>query len=206
MLGTWIDSKLHKREGKATTNFKATLPAPQSDLAQQALKDPFLFDFLTLHKDHVEKDLEDGLVNHIQKFLLELGQGFAFMGRQYQINVEGDPYYIDLLFYHVKLRAFVVIELKARVFKPEDAGQLNFYLSAVDDKLKHPDDNPAIGILLCKTRKKVKAEYAFRHINRPMAAIEYETMLTQALPEELKSSLPTIKEIEEELEKSVTDG
>lgn len=200
-LATWIDSKLHKREGKAITNFKTTLPALQSDLAQQTLKDPFLFDFLTLHKDHLEKDLEDGLVNHIQKFLLELGQGFAFMGRQYQIHVEGDPYYIDLLFYHVKLRAFIVIELKARAFKPEDAGQLNFYLSAVDDMLKHPNDNPTIGILLCKTKKKIKAEYAFRHINRPMAAIEYETILTKALPEELKSSLPTVKEIEEELEK-----
>jgi len=206
MLTTWIDSKLHKREGKAITNFKTTLPAPQSDLAQQTLKDPFLFDFLTLHKDHLEKDLEDGLVNHIQKFLLELGQGFAFMGRQYQINVEGDPYHLDLLFYHVKLRAFVIIEIKARAFKPEDAGQLNFYLSAVDDALKQPGDNPTIGILLCKTRKKIKAEYAFRDINKPMAAIEYETMLTQALPEDLKSSLPTIKEIEEELEKDAKDG
>lgn len=205
MLSTWIGSKLHKREGKAITNFKTTLPDPQSDLAQQTLKDPFLFDFLTLHKDHLEKDLEDGLVNHIQKFLLELGQGFAFMGRQYQINVEGDSYYIDLLFYHVRLRAFVVIELKARAFKPEDAGQLNFYLSAVDDILKHPNDNSTIGILLCKNKKKVKAEYAFRHINRPMVAIEYETMLTKALPEELKSSLPTIKEIEEALEKNSDD-
>lgn len=204
VLATWIDSKLHKREGKAITNFKVTLPAPQSELAQQTLKDPFLFDFLTLHKDHLEKELEDGLVTHIQKFLLELGQGFSFMGRQYQINVDGDPYYIDLLFYHVKLRCFIVIELKARAFKPEDTGQLNFYLSAVDDMLKHPSDNPTIGILLCKTRSKVKAEYAFRHINRPMGVVEYETMLTKALPEELKSSLPTVKEIEEELEKDAT--
>ena len=200
-LSSWISSELYKREGKAITNFKTTLPTPQSDLAQQVLKDPFLFDFLTPHKDHLEKDLEDGLVTHIQKFLLELGQGFALIGRQYQINVEVDPYYIDLLFYHMRLRTFVVIELKARAFKPEDAGQFNFYLSAVNDILKHSNDNSTIGILLCKTRKKVKAEYAFRHINRPMAAIEYETMLTKALPEELKSSLPTIKEIEEELEK-----
>ena len=203
VMSMWIKSELHIRQGKAVTNFKATLPAPQSDLAQQALKDPFLFDFLTLHEDHLEKDLEEGLVHHIQKFLIELGQGFAFMGRQYQINVEGDPYYLDLLFYHVKLRAFVVIELKARAFKPEDVGQLNFYLSAVDDILKHNSDNPTIGILLCKTRKKIKAEYAFRHINRPMAAIEYETMLTKAIPEELKSSLPTIKEIETELEQDI---
>lgn len=203
VLSTWIGSKLHKREGKAITNFKATLPALQSDLAQQTLKDPFLFDFLTLHEDHLEKDLEDGLVNHIQSFLLELGQGFSFMGRQYPIVVEGDVSYIDLLFYHVKLRCFVVIELKARAFKPEDAGQLNYYLSAVDDLLSHPSDNPTIGILLCKTKKKIKAEYAFRNINRPMAAIEYETLLTKALPEELKSSLPTIKEIESELEKDI---
>ena len=199
-LASWINSKLCKREGKALTNFKTTLPAPQSDLAQQTLKDPFLFDFLTLHQDHLEKELENGLMAHIQQFLLELGQGFSFMGSQYQIYVEGDPYYIDLLFYHVKLRCFVVIELKARAFKPEDTGQLNFYLSAVDDLLKHPSDNPTIGILLCKTRNKVKAEYAFRYINRPMGVVEYETMLTKALPEELKSSLPTIKEIEEELQ------
>jgi predicted nuclease of restriction endonuclease-like (RecB) superfamily len=202
-LGTWIDSQLHQREGRAITNFKNTLPTPQSDLAQQTLKDPFLFDFLTLHKNHQEKDLEDGLVSHIQKFLLELGQGLAFLGRQYQITVEGDPYHIDLLFYHVKLMSFIVIELKARAFKPEDAGQLNFYLSAVDDILKHPNDHPTIGILLCKTRKKIKAEYAFRYIDRPMAAIEYETMLTKAVPEDLKSSLPTIEEIETELQKEV---
>lgn len=202
MLETWMKSDLYNREGKAITNFKTTLPVPLSDLAQQSLKDPYLFDFLTLHKDHLEQDLEDGLINHIQEFLIELGHGFAFMGRQYPIQVEGDSYYIDLLFYHVKLRAFIVVEIKARAFKPDDAGQLNFYLSAVDDFLKHPSDNPTIGILLCKTRNKVKAEYAFRHINRPIAAIEYETILTKAVPEELKSSLPTIQEIEEELEKS----
>lgn len=203
MLENWMKSALYNREGKAITNFKATLTKPQSDMAQQALKDPYLFDFLTLHVDHLEKDLEDGLVNHIQKFLIELGQGFAFMGHQYPIEVDGDTSYIDLLFYHVKLRCFVVIELKARAFKPEDTGQLNYYLSAVDDMLKQPTDNPTIGILLCKTRNKIKAEYAFRHINRPMGVIEYETMLTKALPKELKSSLPTIKEIEEELEKEV---
>ena len=199
ILGNWIDANLYNREGKAITNFQVTLPSPQSDMAQQTLKDPYLFDFLTLHKDHLEKDLEEGLVNHIQKFLLEWGQGFSFMGNQYEIKVDNDSYFIDLLFYHVVLRCFVVIDLKAKSFKPEDAGQLNFYLSAVDDILKHPNDNPTIGILLCKTRNKIKAEYAFRHINRPMATIEYETMLTEALPEDLKSSLPTIKEIEAEL-------
>lgn len=199
-LDLWIKSRLHEREGKAITNFMATLPSSQSDMAQQAFKDPYLFDFLTLREDYEEKDLEDGLVHHIQKFLLELGQGFAFMGRQYQVVVEGDSYYIDLLFYHVKLRAFVVIEIKARSFKPEDAGQLNFYLSAVDDKVKHPTDNPTIGILLCKSRNKIKAEYAFRHINRPMAAVEYEAMLTKSIPEGMRSGLPTIQEIEAELE------
>lgn len=203
VLSMWIDQRLHRREGKAITNFKETLAAPQSDLAQNTLKDPYLFDFITLHENFVEKDLEAGLVTHIRKFLLELGQGFAFMGSQYPIVVEGDTSYIDLLFYHVKLRAFIIIELKAKAFKPEDVGQLNYYLSAVDDTLRHPTDNPTIGILLCKTKNNVKAEYAFRHINRPMAAVEYETMLTKALPEELKSSLPTVKELEEELEKDL---
>lgn len=203
VLEIMIENSIHTRQGKAVTNFRATLPAPQSDLAQNALKDPYVFDFITLHENFVEKELEAGLIAHIQKFLLELGHGFSFMGSQYPIIVDGDTSYIDLLFYHVKLRCFVVIELKARGFKPEDAGQLNFYLSAVDDILKHHTDNPTIGILLCKTRSKVKAEYAFRHINRPIAAVEYETMLTKALPEELKSSLPTVKEIEEELEKDM---
>lgn len=199
MLDTWIKSDLFRREGKAVTNFNKTLPAPQSDMAQQAFKDPYVFDFLTLHENHIERDIEEGLVSHIQKFLLELGQGFAFLGRQYPLEVDGDQFYADLLFYHVKLRCYVVIEIKVRTFKPEDAGQLNFYLSAVDDKLKHENDNPTIGILLCKSRSKVKAEYAFRHIFRPIGVAEYETMLTKALPKELKSSLPTVKEIEEEL-------
>lgn len=199
ILTIWIENKLHQREGKAITNFKTTLPSPQSDLAQQTLKDPYVFDFLTLHQEHLEKDLEEGLVSHIQKFLIELGQGFAFMGRQYPFTVGGEQFYIDLLFYHVKLRCFVVVELKAKTFKPEDAGQLNFYLSAVDDMIKHPTDNPTIGILLCKDRNRVIAEYAFRGIDRPMGVVEYETMLTKAIPDELKSSLPTVKEIEAEL-------
>ncbi|MBS0624377.1 MAG: DUF1016 family protein [Verrucomicrobia bacterium] len=199
ILTIWIENNLYRREDKAITNFKMTLPAPQSDLAQQTLKDPYVFDFLTLHKEHLEKDLENGLVNHIQKFLIELGQGFAFMGHQYPLTVGGEQFYIDLLFYHVKLRCFVVVELKTKAFKPEDAGQLNFYLSAVDDMVKHPTDNPTIGILLCKVRNKVVAEYAFRGIERPMGVVEYETMLTKAIPEELKSSLPTVKDIEAEL-------
>ncbi len=202
MLAIWIENDLYRREGKAITNFKTTLPALQSDLAQQTLKDPYVFDFLTLHKEHLEKDLENGLVNHIQKFLIELGQGFAFMGRQYLLTVSEQPFYIDLLFYHVKLRCFVVVELKAKAFKPEDAGQLNFYLSVVDDMIKHQTDNPTIGILLCKNRNKVIAEYAFRGIDRPMGVVEYETMLTKAIPENLKSSLPTVEEIEAELSPS----
>jgi predicted nuclease of restriction endonuclease-like (RecB) superfamily len=204
MLETWIKANLYKREGKALTNFQKTLPAPQSDLAQQTIKDPYLFDFLTLHKDYEEKDLEEGLVAHIQRFLLELGQGFAFMGHQYPIEVGGDTSYIDLLFYHVKLKCYIVIELKARPFKPEDTGQLNYYLSAVDDLLRVKGDNPSIGILLCKSRNKIKAEYAFRDIKKPMGVVEYETMLTKALPKELKSTLPTVKEIEKELGKNVT--
>jgi predicted nuclease of restriction endonuclease-like (RecB) superfamily len=199
MLEIWIKADLYKREGKALTNFQKTLPSPQSDLAQQTIKDPYLFDFLTLHKDYAEKDLEEGLVAHIQKFLLELGQGFAFMGRQYPIEVDGDTSYIDLLFYHVKLKCYIVIELKARPFKPEDTGQLNYYLSAVDDLIRGKGDNPTIGILLCKSRNKIKAEYAFRDIKKPMGVVEYETMLTKALPKELKSTLPTVKEIEDEL-------
>jgi predicted nuclease of restriction endonuclease-like (RecB) superfamily len=195
----WLGKDLYNRQGKAITNFAHTLPAPQSDLAHQTLKDPYCFDFLTLTEKFLEAELEDGLVAHIQKFLLELGHGFAFLGSQYPIVVSGDQYYIDLLFYHIKLRCFVVIELKARAFKPEDAGQLNFYLSAVDDLLRQPGDNPTIGLLLCKMKDKVKAEYAFRHINRPMGVAEYEVMLTEALPEELKSDLPTIQEIESEL-------
>ena len=200
MLTIWIENASWSGgEGKAITNFKTTLPSPQSDLALQTLKDPYVFDFLTLHKEHLEKDLEDGLANHIQKFLIELVQGFAFMGRQYLLTVSGEPFYIDLLFYHVKLRCFVVVELKAKAIRPEDVGQLNFYLSAVDDMIKHSTDNPTIGILLCKDRNKIIAEYAFRGIERPMGVVEYETRPTRALPKELKSSLPTVKEIEEEL-------
>lgn len=201
ILDSWIRSNLYKREGKAITNFHKTLPEPQSDLAQQALKDPFLLDFLSLAGDFAEKDLEDGLILHMQKFLLELGQGFAFMGKQYPLTIEDSVYYIDLLFYHVKLRCYVVIELKATDFKPEHTGKLNFYLAVVDDLLKQPGDDPTIGILLCKSKNKVIADYALRGYNNPMGLAQYETVLTKALPQELKSKLPTITEIESELEK-----
>lgn len=201
MLETWIESDLYKRQGKAVNNFQRTLPTPQSDMAQQALKDPYVFDFLTLHEEHVEKDLEQGLIDHVQKLLLELGKGFSFVGRQYHLELGDKDYYIDLLFYHLKLRCFIVVELKARKFDPGDIGQLNFYLSVVDDLLRHPDDKPTIGLLLCKTKDDLTAEYALRGINKPIGVAGYETMIVESLPQNLKSSLPTVEEIEAELEK-----
>lgn len=201
MLETWIKSKLHSRQGKAVTNFKKTLPAPNSDMAQQSLKDPYIFDFLTLREEHVERDIEQGIIDHIQKFLLELGKDFAFVGRQYHLEVDGDDYYLDLLLYHLKLRCYMVVELKASAFKPEYAGKLNFYLSAVDDLLRHKDDNPTIGLLLCKTKKNFTVEYALRDVHKPIGVAEYEIKLVESLPKNLKSSLPTINEIETELAK-----
>lgn len=201
MLETWIKSNLYKREGKAVTNFIRTLPGPQSDMAQQSLKDPYVFDFLTLHNEHVERDIEQGLIDNVQKLLLELGKGFAFVGRQYHIKVSTKDFYIDLLFYHFKLRCFVVVEFKAGEFDPRDAGQLNFYLSVVDDTLKSKHDNPTIGILLCKTKNNIVAEYALRDINKPIGVAGYEAEIVEKLPKNLKSSLPTIEEIEAELEK-----
>jgi predicted nuclease of restriction endonuclease-like (RecB) superfamily len=198
-LENWIKSKAYNRHGKAITNFKQRLPEPQSRLAQEVLKDPYNFDFLTLDADYRELELEQGLVNHIQKLLLELGKGFAFIGRQYHLEIAGDDYYLDLLFYHTQLRCYCVIELKTTDFKPEYAGKLNFYLSAVDDKLKHSSDNPSIGMLLCKTNNKLKVEYALRDINKPIGVAEYTTKLLETLPKKLQSSLPTIEEIEAEL-------
>lgn len=192
-----IESGLYKREGKAVNNFAATLPKPQSDLAKQTLKDPYIFDFLQLTKEYDERDLENGLTQHVSKFLLELGAGFSYLGRQYHLEVAGEDFYIDLLFYHVKLHCYVVIELKTTKFQPEDAGKLNFYLSAVDDILCTPQDQPTIGILICKDKTKTIAEYALRDINKPMGVSEYQ--LTESLPENLKGSLPSIKEIEAEL-------
>ncbi|KKR97022.1 MAG: hypothetical protein UU47_C0003G0009 [candidate division TM6 bacterium GW2011_GWE2_41_16] len=201
VLEMQIESSLYKRQGKAITNFSKTLPEPHSDMAQQSLKDPYVFDFLTLHDDYVEHELEQGLIDHVQKFLLELGQGFAFVGRQHHLKIGESDFYIDLLFYHVKLRCYVVVELKSTAFKPEHAGQLNFYLSAVDDLLRVPDDKPTIGLLLCKTKDNVVAEYALRDINKPMGVAGYETEIIKKLPKEFKSSLPTIAEIEAGLEK-----
>lgn len=199
-----IESNLYPRQGKATTNFERALPAPQSDLAQQLLKDPYNFDFLTLGTDAHERDLEQGLTDNIRKFLLELGTGFAFVGSQYHLEVGGDDFYIDLLFYHLRLRAFVVIDLKTGKFRPEDAGQMNFYLSAMDDLLRHPADEPSVGLILCKEKNRVVAEYALRDTGKPVGISEYQ--LTEMLPEELKGSLPTIEELEAGLSgEGVTD-
>jgi len=192
-----IEAGLYRRQGKAITNFQRTLPAPQSDLAQQLLKDPYNFDFLTLSQDAHERELEVGLVEHIQKFLLELGRGFAFVGRQFPLDVGGEDFRIDLLFYHLKLRCYLVIDLKMTPFKPEYAGKMNFYLAAVDDLLRHPDDKPSIGLILCKTKNGIIAEYALRGTTTPMGISEF-THLEQ-LPERLKGTLPTIEEIEAEL-------
>lgn len=192
-----IESDLYRRQGKAQTNFGRTLPAPQSDVAQQILKDPYNFDFLTLTQDANEREVETGLIEHIQKFLLELGAGFAFVGRQYPLEVAGDEYRIDLLFYHLKLRCFVVIDLKAGAFKPEYTGKMNFYLAAIDQMLRHTSDNPSIGLILCKTKKELVVEYALRGTTTPMGISEF-THLTK-LPDELKGTLPTIEEIEANL-------
>lgn len=197
VLSLQIKSNLFKRQGTAITNFSNTLPEPFSDLAQQTLKDPYVFDFLQLSEDYKEKDIENQLVNHIKKFLLELGKGFAFVGQQYHIEIAEKDYYIDLLFYHIKLKCYVVIELKNTAFIPEYAGKLNFYLSAVDTLLKESDDKPTIGILLCREKNNLEAEFALRDINKPMGVSEFE--LTTILPENLKSSLPTIEELEQNL-------
>ncbi len=192
-----IESGLYHRQGKAATNFARTLPAPQSELAQQMLKDPYNFDFLSLGQAALERDLERALIGHIKEFLLELGSGFAFVGNQYHLEVGGQDFYIDLLFYHLNLRCYVVIDLKVRDFEPGDVGQMNFYLSAADDLLRHPTDEPSIGIILCKTKNKVIAEYALRDFNKPMGISVYE--LNQALPARIQLSLPTIEELEAEL-------
>lgn len=198
-----IESGLYQREGKAITNFGQTLPPLQSDLAQQTLKDPYVFDFLSLTKHYNERELEQGLTQHITQFLLELGAGFAYVGKQVPLTVGEKDFYIDLLFYHLKLRSYVVIELKAGEFTPEHAGKLNFYLTAVDKQLKTEHDNPSIGLLLCKEKDKLVAEYALTDVNKPIGISEYQ--LTQALPDNLKSSLPSIEEIEAELARDFGD-
>ena len=204
-LGLMVKTKVHDRQGKSTSNFSLTLPDPQSDLAGQFLKDPYIFDFLTMTNSFNERELEKELIKHLEKFLLELGAGFAFVGRQYHLEISDKDFYIDLLFYHLKLRCFVVIELKKGEFKPEYAGKMNFYCSAVDDLLKHPTDQPTIGLILCQTRDRILAEYSLRDLHKPIGVSEYE--LTRILPENLKSTLPSIEEIEAELSRNEnTDG
>ena len=198
-----IESGLYQREGSAITNFSETLPPAQSDLAQQALKDPYLFDFLTLTKDHNERDLENQLTDHISKFLIELGAGFAYLGRQVPLQVSERDFYLDLLFYHTQLHCYVVIELKTGDFEPEFAGKLNFYIKAVDENLRTERDEPTIGLLLCKTKDKLIAEYALSDINKPIGVSEYQ--LTQSLPESLKPSLPSIEALEAELQQDFDD-
>ncbi len=197
-----IKNGLRGRQGKALTNFPATLPPADSDMAGQVFKAPYLFDFLGTADSRREREVEHALVEHIQKFLLELGSGFAFVGRQVLLEAGDQDFYADLLFYHLKLRCYVVIELKAVPFDPGFVGQLNLYLSAVDDLLRHPDDRPTIGLLLCRSKNRIVVEYALRHLNRPVGVAEWETELVSKLPAELKGTLPPVEEIEEELARS----
>jgi predicted nuclease of restriction endonuclease-like (RecB) superfamily len=198
-LNMHIKSSLYKRQSiqaEKTSNYKQLLVAPQSDLAYEMLKNPYNFDFLTISKDANEREIEKALTTHIRDFLIELGSGFAFVGSQVPIEIDGESFFIDLLFFHLKLRSFVAVELKAQKFKPADLGQLSFYLAAIDEKMRHPQDNPTIGILLCESRSKIIAEYALKKINAPIGVSEY--ILSKDLPKELKSSLPTIEELEAE--------
>lgn len=192
-----IRSQLHLRQGAAVTNFKKRLEPFHADRAQAMFKDPYRLDFLGLGDEAHERDIENALVRHITHFLLELGQGFAFVGRQFRLEVEGDEFFIDLLFYHTRLKCYVVVELKSTAFKPEHAGQLNFYLSAVDAQIKAADDKPTIGLLLCKTKKELVAEYALSGIEKPMGVAEYQ--LVRSLPKPLDTCLPSIEELESHL-------
>lgn len=194
-------TKLFERQGKAQSNFKDTLPEQQALLAQRILKDPYNFSFLSLEPEVQELDLEKQLTEKITRFLLELGKGFSFLGRQFPIKVGEKEYFLDLLFYHIRLRCFVVINLKVKEFEPEYAGKMNFYLSAIDDLLKDASDQPSIGILLCKSKTSLEVEYTLRGINKPIGVSEFK--LTEALPEELKSSIPTVEEFEEEINRVI---
>ncbi len=196
-----IELNLFDRLGNAITNFKQTLPTPQASLAKEILKDPYKFDFLNLREKAVEKDIEEQLVTHITAFLLELGEGFSFVGRQVPLKIEEETYYIDLLFYHIKLKCYIVIELKTVKFKAEYAGKMNFYLSAVDDLIKSENENATIGLLLCKNKSEIIAEYALRGTTKPIGVAEYE--IINSIPKDLKPILPSIEEIERELKNSL---
>ncbi|MDO9577368.1 MAG: PDDEXK nuclease domain-containing protein [Candidatus Cloacimonadales bacterium] len=203
VLNLQIENNLYERSGKALTNFAKTLPKPHSDLAQETLKDPYNFDFLEIGKDAQEREIEKELTKRITNFLLELGKGFAFIGRQVKIEISNTDYFIDLLFYHLDLRCYVVIELKAGKFKPEYAGKLNFYLSAVDSQKKEKSDNPSIGLILCKEKDKIEAEYSLRDINKPIGISNY--ILTNSISENIQTKLPTIEELESELSKYINE-
>ena len=204
MLTAAIKSKALDRHSAAVTNFDMRLPEPRVQLAKDTLIGPYIFDFLTLDKPFRERELEAGLVEHLERFLLELGAGFAFVGRQVHLDVAEEDFYIDLLFYHLRLRSFVVVDLKIGPFKPEYAGKINFYCNVVDDQYRHETDNPTIGLILCQDKKQVIAEYALRGFDKPIGISEYE--LTRALPKELKSALPTIEKIEAELSADLHDN
>lgn len=197
VLEMQIETDLFTRQGKAITNFNNTLPKPQSDLANQTLKDPYIFDILTVKKEADERDIENQLTKHITKFLLELGAGFAFVGRQYKVQLSEKDRYIDLLFYHLKLRSYIVIELKAREFEAEHTGQLALYISAIDKTLRTENDNPTIGLILCKKQDKIEAEYLLDVLKQPIGIAKYE--FSKAIPTQLKSELPSIEDIENEL-------
>ncbi len=196
-----ISTRLLQREGKAVTNFAQRLPSPDSELSQQTLKDPYLFDFLGVSNEALEREIEDAMTRHITKLLMELGEGFAFAGRQVHMEVDGQDFYIDLLFYNYRLHRFLVVELKGGAFKPEHAGQLNFYVTLVDEHLKSPEDQPTLGLLLCKQQHRVVAEYALRGMTQPIGVAEYKLQL----PEDLAGYLPTIEQIEAELQSEVAD-
>lgn len=199
VLGLQIENQLYERQANLPKidNFSERLPRPQSDLARETLKDPYLFDFLDVTEEAHERELENALVERITRFMLELGKGFAFVGRQYHLEVAGDDFYIDLLFYHLRLHCYVAIELKTGPFKPEYAGKLNFYLTALDEQVKMPEDQPSIGIILCRDRNNLVAEYALRDIGKPIGIARYA--LSSILPEELKANLPTVEEVEAQL-------
>ncbi|MCV7202046.1 DUF1016 domain-containing protein [Mycolicibacterium peregrinum] len=201
-----IDTGFHQRADKAITNFARTLPPADSDLAQQATRDPYLFDFVGIADIRREHDLEQALTDHVEKFLLELGQGFAFVGRQVHLEIGDADFYADLLFYHLRLRCFVVVELKVGDFDPSYLGQLGMYMAAVDDLLRHADDKPTIGLILCKTKNNVVAEYALRGHTAPIGVAEWKTTIAESLPAELETNLPTVEELEAELENAVDEG
>lgn len=205
ILALQIENRAHERHGKAVSTFARTLPPADSDMAEQIFKDPYLFDFLGTADPRREREVEQALVDHIQRFLLELGAGFAFVGRRVHLEVGDQDFYLDLLFYHLKLRCFVVLELKAVPFDPAFVGQLNLYLSATDDLLRHPDDRPTIGLLLCRSRNELVVEYALRDVDKPIGVARWATRIVEALPEELVGSLPTVAQIEAELGGALAD-